>query len=527
MTRLVRERVVPRLEGQLTDRLARYFRDQYRRITPDIRRAIGPIVESSTKARDASLLERVEVALRSFSWDSEERMLLTILRPAYTVVGEEAVSAVGSELGISTSYDLSFRPLAQIQAELGRRVVAITERSRELLAGRIVDGIEKGLSVSQIVNGVPPGTTNIRGPVPAFDGIRGLVDSWASTGSGRRGVLGPVASAADRRAGRAPPLRSTRAFLIAQTETGNAFNRSALAGYASTGLVDFVEVFDGPDCGWTRHDDPDLAHGSVRALREAMQHSLSHPRCQRAFGASLGSTKPKTSPFQGRDPGNVPGATPGLRPGDTQPFGGRIVPTSPPAVGARPSVSSLQAVEDRIRNGETETAVVVDQSGNVVLEKGGSSDQVNLTAEEVRAIRGGTLTHNHPTPAGETTVSFSLDDVRLGIRSGAREVRAIGPTHDHSMTFVSAVDAERVSRAYRETRTAMIRAISDEVDRKVLAEYGRLRGLYSGEELSRRANAYRQSIQAEVTATQNELHHLLWEAVAARFPGLVYARVAR
>lgn len=316
MTRLVRERVVPRLEGQLRDRLARYFLDSRRRLSPGIATAIRPIVERElAKARNAELLDEVDVALRTLAWDAENRILLSVLRPAYTVIGEEAVAAVGSELGIGVAYDLSVRPLAQIQAELGRRIVSITDRSRELIAGRIVDGIEKGLSVSQIVNGVPPGTSTIRGPVPDFGGIRGLVDSWASTGSGARGIRGLVAPAAERQARRAPPLRSTRAFLIAQTETGNAFNRSALAGYASTGLVDFVEVFDGPDCGWTTHSDPDLAHGSIRSVQEAMQHALSHPRCQRAFGAALGANRAKPSPFQDRDAGNVPGATPGPRRG--------------------------------------------------------------------------------------------------------------------------------------------------------------------------------------------------------------------
>lgn len=40
-------------------------------------------------------------------------------------------------------------------------------------------------------------------------------------------------------------------------------------------------VEDGPDCGWTSHDDPDPANGKTVSRDEAMAWPLSHPRCQR------------------------------------------------------------------------------------------------------------------------------------------------------------------------------------------------------------------------------------------------------
>lgn len=333
MTREVRARVVPRLEATLRTRLARYFLEARRRLEPAVAAAIEPIVEERTKARDAALLEKVDVRLRTLEWDAEARALRSILRPAYTVAGEEAVAAVGAELGIGSSFDLNDRELSRIEATLGSRITRINDVSRTRIAGRVVDGIEKGLSTRDIVLGVGPGRSDGRGGTkPTFDGVRSLVDSWGSTGAGGRGVLGPVGSPADRQSGAAPPLRSTRAYLIAQTETGNAFNRSAIESYRASGLVDFVEVFDGPDCGWSSHDDPDLAHGSIRSLANAGARSLSHPRCQRAFGASLRSREEAPSPFRGRKPDEVPGASPGLRPDDAQPLSGRRVPSAPAAI---------------------------------------------------------------------------------------------------------------------------------------------------------------------------------------------------
>lgn len=73
-----------------------------------------------------------------------------------------------------------------------------------------------------------------------------------------------------------------RAKLIAETETRNAANVDLVETAEDAGL-DVVYVADGAECGWTYHDDPDLAHGSIRSLAEARAYPLAHPRCQRRF----------------------------------------------------------------------------------------------------------------------------------------------------------------------------------------------------------------------------------------------------
>ncbi|GAA3304742.1 hypothetical protein [Streptomyces cinereospinus] len=55
-------------------------------------------------------------------------------------------------------------------------------------------------------------------------------------------------------------------------------NRCRQAGVAT------VEVFDGGDCGWTSHQDPDKAARTVRTVEEAAEWPISHPRCRRGFG---------------------------------------------------------------------------------------------------------------------------------------------------------------------------------------------------------------------------------------------------
>lgn len=47
--------------------------------------------------------------------------------------------------------------------------------------------------------------------------------------------------------------------------------------------VDFVEVRDGADCGWTSHNDPDRANRTLRTIQDALAHGVAHPHCQREF----------------------------------------------------------------------------------------------------------------------------------------------------------------------------------------------------------------------------------------------------
>ncbi|MBK3623981.1 hypothetical protein JHN59_03845 [Streptomyces sp. MBT49] len=62
-----------------------------------------------------------------------------------------------------------------------------------------------------------------------------------------------------------------------------AYNTGTLNKSREAGVT-HVEVFDGSDCGWTNHRDPDKANRSVRTVEEAAEWPISHPRCLRAFG---------------------------------------------------------------------------------------------------------------------------------------------------------------------------------------------------------------------------------------------------
>lgn len=62
-----------------------------------------------------------------------------------------------------------------------------------------------------------------------------------------------------------------------------AYNAGTLNRTRQAGVA-VVEVFDGSDCGWTSHQDPDKANRTLRSVEEAADWPISHPRCRRGFG---------------------------------------------------------------------------------------------------------------------------------------------------------------------------------------------------------------------------------------------------
>lgn len=72
-----------------------------------------------------------------------------------------------------------------------------------------------------------------------------------------------------------------RAETIARTEMALIDQEAAHDRYKAAGLT-HVRIYDGSDCGWTSHDDPDKANGTIRTIDDARAHPLAHPNCVRA-----------------------------------------------------------------------------------------------------------------------------------------------------------------------------------------------------------------------------------------------------
>jgi len=97
-----------------------------------------------------------------------------------------------------------------------------------------------------------------------------------------------------------------RAQTVARTELAVLQTQVATTRYRNLGVVE-VEIMDGDGCGWTRHDDPDVANGSVRGVDEAERQPISHPNCVRVvlpiipdrLAADQAARKTEEAPYVG------------------------------------------------------------------------------------------------------------------------------------------------------------------------------------------------------------------------------------
>jgi hypothetical protein len=69
---------------------------------------------------------------------------------------------------------------------------------------------------------------------------------------------------------------------VLRTSTAMAHNLAVINHSTASG-VRYFAISDGLDCGWSAHNDSDLAAGSVRTLEEVSSYPISHPRCARTI----------------------------------------------------------------------------------------------------------------------------------------------------------------------------------------------------------------------------------------------------
>lgn len=87
------------------------------------------------------------------------------------------------------------------------------------------------------------------------------------------------------------------ADMAIRTKTAQAYNVGTLNGAPD---VTYWEVFDGPTCGWSSHDDTTLALGRVVSRDEALANPTAHPNCRRAFGPRPDITNKKDAQRRGQ-----------------------------------------------------------------------------------------------------------------------------------------------------------------------------------------------------------------------------------
>lgn len=94
--------------------------------------------------------------------------------------------------------------------------------------------------------------------------------------------------------------------------------------------------------------------------------------------------------------------------------------------------------ESNNRKFSYERATILDQDGNVVIDKSGSKHKVTFSPFEVVRMKDTILTHNHPNESkshwwGAIGSPFSREDVLAAAQIDLAEIRAVTPTYTFSL----------------------------------------------------------------------------------------------
>ena len=122
--------------------------------------------------------------------------------------------------------------------------------------------------------------------------------------------------------------------------------------------------------------------------------------------------------------------------GDLQPFGSRANTGSD--LFSNEAIQNLRDREKEISDGRTETAVLFSPTGIELLHKPGDVSRVTFSSDELKMMKGGILTHNHP-----NGTPFSPDDISFMLKHGLSEMRVSIPNGTYVL--------QRTKRTIRQT----------------------------------------------------------------------------
>lgn len=189
-------------------------------------------------------------------------------------------------------------------------------------------------------------------------------------------------------------------------------------------------------------------------------------------------------------------------------------------VGQSAVAKELHAAEEKIRQGSKETVVLRTADGRWEV-IGGKKWSVSIPTGKLEQMRGGLLTHNHPSSqlhrgevgrlarlarAGNLTSPFSPVDLSLARRWGMREMRVVGDTRKHryrpqdgdsyrSVETAFKLGTQRAQKVYDRAKRTWARRLQDAPrsrQDRVIAQMNRaLDGILAGQNYISQMHAMR------------------------------------
>ena len=242
----------PRGVRSASERLARIYREAQREIEREIAVVRNDPLRFRQLRRLRDLERRVDTLLATVDQQAEAWVRRDLVQ-VYVQGGQHGARVIGDTFSLSNRDAINH--MAEQTFDELLSATRYTSRQVKLLIRQVAR--------AEITNGVVLGRT-------ARD-----IGKRIEIGMAQRGGVHGVRYRNGARVG-----MDTYAEMLARTKTATAYNLGSIHG--SPG-VRFYEIIDGPNCGWSRHDDLDLADGKIVSRDDALGNPIAHPNCVRTI----------------------------------------------------------------------------------------------------------------------------------------------------------------------------------------------------------------------------------------------------
>ncbi|WJV48881.1 phage minor capsid protein [Streptomyces flavofungini] len=256
--------LVPGDPEEIARRVAAVLDDAWSRLDAQQRAILQQLARNPRRAHVAATLDEFKEAIRAFRRrvDDEARQFVRRQLPH---LYEEGARAAAETLGTTFAWTTFHRDALQSLAADSYADFLRRSQEAERMAHQVYRAVRKAAREEMPLLAA--------GNMTGKQAAKNLADKLAE----RYGLTHVV-----YRNGARVPVR-VWAEAATLTKSAVAYNAGTLNRARQAGVRQ-VEVYDGGDCGWTSHQDPDKATGTLRSVEEAAEWPISHPRCRRSFG---------------------------------------------------------------------------------------------------------------------------------------------------------------------------------------------------------------------------------------------------
>lgn len=131
--------------------------------------------------------------------------------------------------------------------------------------------------------------------------------------------------------------------------------------------------------------------------------------------------------------------------------------------------SKMRNAEGKIYRDEIESAVLLDNRGNVIFnESSGERSAVHFSKEQLKQMRNANLTHNHPSNS-----TFSSEDIAVLTQHGLRSIRATGENRTYQLTKIKGSVANLNFHSDFKTAMQQNKKVTDKMYKDYEKQYNR------------------------------------------------------